>query len=89
MSYKSELFARYSTSDLTLPPSGSRSWLSSSATSRDAEFLRAWLVYDSEVQTDVASGRTRFSRLLGVALLVGISASVWAGIGLMIARLWN
>jgi hypothetical protein len=53
------------------------------------KFLRSWLVYDSDIQSSLAAGPNNHNRFLGLALLVGISASFWAGIGLMIARVWK
>jgi hypothetical protein len=53
------------------------------------KFLRSWLVYDSEIPTLAVSGHVNRNRLLGLALSVSISASFWAGIGLMIARVWK
>jgi hypothetical protein len=57
--------------------------------SLDMKFLRSWFVYDSEIQSGLAASATKRNRFLGLALLVGISASFWAGVGLMIARVWK
>ena len=89
MSYKSQLYPLSSTCEtpLHLPIRGS--WGAPPANSQDLKFLRSWLVYDSEIQTGPAPSRVNPNRLLGLALLVSISASFWAGIGLMIARVWK
>lgn len=87
MSFKSQLYPLSGICEkpLHLPIRGS--WGSAPADSGDMKFLRSWLVFDSESQSHLASETTR-NRFLGVALLVGISASFWAGIALMIARVW-
>jgi len=88
MSYKSQLCPLSGTCEtpLRLPIQGS--WGSSPMDSLDMKFLRSWFVYDSAIQSGSASS-TKRSRFLGLALLVGISASFWAGVGLMIARVWK
>ena len=89
MSYKSQLYPLSSTCEtpLHLPIRGS--WGAPPANSQDLKFLRSWLVYDSEIPTLAVSGHVNRSRLLGLALSVSISASFWAGIGLMIPRVWK
>jgi len=89
MSYKSQLNPLSGTCDkpMRLPIRGS--WGSAPADSGDMKFLRSWLVYDSDIQSSLAAGQNNHNRFLGLALLVGISASFWAGIGLMIARVWK
>jgi hypothetical protein len=89
MSYKSGLFALYSTCDPALRSTNSRSWGSSAATLQDAEFLRSWLVYDSEIQTGRTRGRINWNLLLGLALAATVSTSFWTGLGLVIARFWK
>jgi hypothetical protein len=89
MSYKSELNPLSGTCDPPLHLAIQGSWGYAPADSQDMKFLRSWLVYDSEIQPGLAANRTKFNRFLGLALLVGISASFWAGIGLVIVRLWN
>jgi hypothetical protein len=88
MSYKSQLNPLSGTCEkpLRLPIRGS--WGSEPADSGDMKFLRSWMVYDSDVQSRLA-GQSNHNRFLGLVLLVGISASFWAGIGLMIARVWK
>jgi hypothetical protein len=85
MSYKSQLNPLSGTCEkpMRLPIRGS--WGSAPADSGDMKFLRSWLVYDS----DIPAGQSNHNRFLGLVLLVGISASFWAGIGLMIARVWK
>ncbi len=84
MSYKSQLNPLSGTCEkpMRLPIRGS--WGSAPADSGDMKFLRSWLVYDPDSLED----RSNHNRFLGLLLLIGISASFWAGIGLMIARVW-
>ena len=51
-----------------------------------AEFSRSWLIYDPEVDEP-----RRINRhvILGMALVIGVSASFWAGVGLAIAQIWK
>jgi hypothetical protein len=88
MSYKSQLNPLSGTCEkpLRLPIRGS--WGSAPPDSGDIKFLRSWLVYDSDIPDSLA-GQSNHNRFLGLLLLVGISASFWAGIGLMIARVWK
>jgi hypothetical protein len=56
------------------------------ATWQDAEFLRWWLVYDSEG----IHNRSRiynWNALLGLLLAVGVSIACWIGVGMMLTRL--
>jgi hypothetical protein len=53
---------------------------------QDAEFLRSWLVYDSEG----AEGNRRtynWNALLGLSLAVSVSVACWIGLGITLARL--
>jgi hypothetical protein len=93
MSYKSQIFPLSSTRETPLRRLISHSWGSSPANLRDMnlqdmKFLRSWLVYDSEIQTGRAPGRVNWSMVLGLALAMAVSATFWAGVGMMmIARL--
>lgn len=88
MSYKSQLNPLSGTCErpTRLPIRGS--WGSAPANSSDMKFLRSWLVYDSDIPSNPA-GQTNHNRFLGLVLSVGISASFWAGVGFMIARVWK
>ncbi len=62
-------------------------WDSPIADLEDAKFLRSWLVYDSSVDENRTTGRFNWNAALGLALMTAVSAGVWAGIALTIARL--
>jgi hypothetical protein len=94
MSYKSRSFPRSSSSETPLRWRIGDTWGSSpvnlpDADLQDMKFLRSWLVYDSDLRIGVARGRFDWNLIAGVALAIGISASFWAGIGLIIARVWK
>ncbi len=55
----------------------------------DARFLRSWLVYDSKTRPGLELPRINWYAVLGLTLATAVSASVWAGIGLMIAHFWK
>jgi hypothetical protein len=59
------------------------------ANSRDANFFRSWLVYDSDLEAEDAPDRLHGNMVLGLSLAVMISATFWVGVGLMIERLWR
>jgi len=54
---------------------------------RDMQFLRSWVVYDSAIE--IPPRRLNWNAVLGLSLATAVSASIWAGIGLIIANLWN
>jgi len=53
------------------------------------EFLRCWFEYDSQFDEPVPSGRINWNAVLGIVLVVGISAGFWAGVGWMVSALLN
>jgi|GEM_PF-4840662 hypothetical protein len=62
-------------------------WDSPVADLEDVKFLRSWLVYDSSIERSRTPGRFNWNAVLGLALMAAVSAGVWAGIALLIARL--
>jgi len=64
-------------------------WSATKAAFPDIHFLRTWLEYDSKV--DVARPRKGMNwyPLLGLLLVLGVSAGFWAGVGLVVARLFK
>jgi hypothetical protein len=64
-------------------------WRFPAAYATDVSFLRSWLVYDSTLASEHASGerRGKFNSnfLVGLILAGGASAGFWAGIGAAIA----
>ena len=86
MSYKSSQLSPVSTGDANLRIAILGPWNSEPLSIRDTELSRSWLVYDSEL--DVPH-RIDGNVLLGIALVIGISASFWAGVGFTIAQFWK
>jgi|SRR5580704_1182727 hypothetical protein len=98
MSYKSQFFPPSSTCEAPLRQPIGHLWGSAPASSSGAnvqdmdmnmKVLRSWLVYDSDLQTGLAPRRVTWNMVLGLALATAVSASIWAGVGLMIASLWK
>jgi len=57
--------------------------------SRDIDFLRSWFEDDSDLDLSVVRDRTNWNAIAGLAFTISVSASFWAGIGWMIARIWG
>jgi len=53
----------------------------------DMQFMRSWVVYDSTLA--VGPREFRWGALLGLSLATAVSASIWAGIGLILTNLVN
>jgi hypothetical protein len=69
-------------------PSG-KPWANQPANPEGAKFFRSWLVYDFDMETTVTHRRVDWNVILGLGLATALSASFWATLGLMMARLWN
>ena len=54
----------------------------------NATFLRSWIVYDSR-EDDEPRFRLNWNVALGMLLVTGLSASFWAGVGLLVAQVWK
>jgi len=94
MSYKSQFFPPSSNCETPLNRQINPSWGSLVSSSpemnlRDMELLRSWLVNDSVIQSGPAAHRIKWNMVLGLGLATTVSASIWAGLGLMIVRLWR
>jgi hypothetical protein len=64
-------------------------WSAPLMDSADARFLRSWMVYDSGVGDgrDAATSGLNWNAILGLVVIVGISASFWTGVGITISHL--
>jgi hypothetical protein len=94
MSYKLQYLPSSSNCETRLNRHANPSWGSLASNSpemnlRDMELLRSWLVNDSVIQSGPATHRIKWNMVLGLGLATTISASIWAGLGLMIVRLWR
>lgn len=52
----------------------------------DMQFWRSWVEFDSHESDEKKSPKLNWSALLGLMVVVAISACFWAGLGLLIAR---
>ena len=84
MTYKSQLFLSSSYQHMSIGPS----WGSSTANLQDLQ-LSSWLGYDSSVRPGLAPGRVKWNTVLGLGLATAVSASIWAGIVMVVERIWN
>ncbi|MCU1301333.1 MAG: hypothetical protein JWQ87_1617 [Candidatus Sulfotelmatobacter sp.] len=87
MSYKSRLFPLSGTGETNWQLSIQGSWGSVSADSKDVQFLRSWLVYDSDILTNIADEPPSWNKLVGLGLSFVVSAGIWLGIGMTVMRL--
>jgi len=54
----------------------------------DAKFYRSWLVYTSGKRVVRVHKQINWDAVLGIGMATLVSACIWAGIGLLIARIW-
>jgi hypothetical protein len=88
MNYKLQPFPVTSTRESRVLPPSSKTWGVAPESLEDPKFFRSWLVYDSDLKT-TRTGRVNWNVVLGLGLVVILSASFWATIGLMMARFWK
>jgi hypothetical protein len=55
----------------------------------DTKFFRSFLVYDFDLKPGHTEGLVNWNAVLGLALAVVVSLTFWAGVGLMIERVWK
>jgi hypothetical protein len=89
MSSKAKLFPLSSTDQVSYGMRIPNAWSGPAVDSKDAKFLRSWLVYDSRTQDGSGSERSARNIALGMVVAFGISASFWTGIGLIVTRVWK
>ena len=89
MSYKEMQLSPLSTRSTQVKILIEGPWSAPLAQSADARFLRSWMVYDSGVGggTDAATAGFNWNALLGLVVVVGVSAGFWAGVGLTLSYL--
>jgi hypothetical protein len=59
------------------------------ASIRDIRFLRSWLEYDSQVNAARPRKGINWNAVLGVLVIVGVSAGFWTILGLIVAHFWK
>jgi hypothetical protein len=55
----------------------------------DVHVLRSWYEYDGQADRRGAGGRFNWNALLGIVVVVAVSSAFWAGIGMLVARIWK
>ena len=64
-------------------------WSGSLGDTHEMQWLRSWLVYDSGLDGHGYQDRVRWGVLLGLGLALGLSASFWTAVGLLVAHGWK
>jgi hypothetical protein len=84
MSYRSQLDLSSSCEPLSIGPA----WGISPASLQGIKLVNPWLDYDSAVRPGLAR-RMKWNTVLGISLATAVSAGMWTGIILVVARLWK
>jgi len=88
MSYKVlQLSPRTSTRGIAMRTAVRGPWSSPLGSSPDVQFLLSWLDPD-ELDQDMTRGRINWGAVSGLAFAVAVSATLWAGFGWVVARIW-
>ncbi len=89
MSDESQFFPLSSTGERSQRLPIQTSWGDLPVNLEQVKFVRSWLVYDSEMQSNLVSGRAIRHTAIGLALAIALSASFWTGIGVVVVRFWK
>jgi hypothetical protein len=55
----------------------------------EVHLLHAWYEYDSQAERRTARGRFNWNAVLGIVVVVAVSSAFWAGVGMLVARIWK
>ena len=66
-----------------------RAWGAAPSNGLDTKFLRSWLVYDSSLEAGKTGGSANWNIILGLSLVVGVSAGFWVAVGLIATHLFE
>ena len=88
MSYKSQLFQSNLRQRMLIGPSWGTSSASLAANLQDIKLVSPWLDYDAKVRPGLVR-RVKWNTVLGLGLASAVSASIWTGIVLAVARIWK
>jgi len=55
----------------------------------EVHLLRSWYEYDSQAERRTARGRFNWNAVLGIVVVVAVSSAFWAGVGMLVARIWK
>jgi hypothetical protein len=90
MSYKTQPYLTSSCERIMIQPS----WGSSTVDWRDVKLLNPWFDYDAfdydaNVRPGLTQRRIRWNAVFGIGLATVVSASIWTGIVMAVARIWK
>ena len=85
MSYKSQPYLTSSCERIMIQPS----WGSSTVDLHDVKLLNPWFDYDANVRPGLTQRRIRWNTVFGIGLATVVSASIWTGIVMAVARIWK
>jgi hypothetical protein len=88
MSYKSQLSQSGSCERMQIGPSWGMSSANLPANLQDIKLVSPWFDYDARVRPGLAR-RVKWNTVLGLGLATAVSASIWTGIVLAVARIWK
>jgi hypothetical protein len=88
MSYKSQLFQSNLRQRMLIGPSWGTSSAILPANLLDIKLVSPWLDYDAKVRPGLVR-RVKWNTVLGLGLASAVSASIWTGIVLAVARIWK
>lgn len=89
VSHKMSDTAEYASTRGIRMPAISERWRVSSGALRDTGFLQSWLEVDSDLVDGGASDRFNWGAISGMVLAVLVSAGCWAGLAMIVARIWR
>jgi hypothetical protein len=88
MSYKSQLFQSNLRQRMLIGPSWGTSSAILPANLQDIKLVSPWVDYDAKVRPGLVR-RVKWNTVLGLGLASALSASIWTGIVLAVARTWK
>jgi len=83
MNYKSQLL-RTGCERLTIHPS----WGSSPVNLHEIRLVNPWIDYDARVRPGLTRG-LKWNKVVGLGFATLVSASIWTGLVLAVARIWK
>jgi hypothetical protein len=65
------------------------SWGLSPVNLRDIKLVNPWIDYDARVRPGLTSNGIKWNKVLCLGLATIVSASIWTGLVLAVARIWK
>lgn len=88
MSYKALQLSPASTDGIRMKAASPDLWGSSIPASHDVSLGPCWLDDDDGLDAD-GSRRVTWGTISGLALAISVSASFWAGLAVIVGRIWK